>query len=261
MKALLFAAGLLVIGCGVTVSDGERTSDGTGNGNGSGSGNGNGNGGVDAGTNPVNPPDAAPTCSNGRVIYLNYGGVTLKSTQAKSDATNNAAFWAGSTLHVPAFRANSATRASDITAITAAITAALSQFPITVVTTRPTTGPYVMVAFGGKSKADFGFDTEYYAIDSLDCGDAWASDVAWVGDIAPSNTLAADFALGAIGFGLGLSGTLDPNDCMCGWGSSCDSADVACTFSTIAAAPLCQGAANPQDEIGAFDTAFCKPLN
>lgn len=192
-------------------------------------------------------------------MYLAFDGVDLKSTNVRSDATINAAFWAGHNLTVPAYHANDANRASDIAVITQLIRDGLAQFPITVVTDRPATGPYAMIAFGGRSTTNFGYSTEYYAIDTLDCGDTWPSDVGWVSDIVASNQLVADNALGALGFGLGLSGTTDPTTCMCGWSSDCDSADVPCTFGAHAVADQCNhGTPTTQDETAVFHKAFCE---
>jgi hypothetical protein len=258
VKAIACITTLALGACGVKISDGARAHAGPDAAGTSSGGDASTSGGIDA--TGAAPADAAPTCSNGRVVYLNFDGVTLKSTQVRSDATINAAYWANKTLVVPPYHATSATRATDIAAITAAVTAGLGQFPVTVVTTRPAVGPYVMVAFGGTSKANFGYTNEYYAINKLDCDDAWKSDVAWVSDIAPDTTLAADYALGAIGFGLGLSGNVDPNDCMCGWNTTCDSADVLCTFSAASAVEDQCNNKTPttQDEVAVLHKAFCE---
>jgi hypothetical protein len=53
------------------------------------------------------------------------------------------------------------------------------------------------------------------AVNTLDCGDAAKSDVAWISDGVSPNQRVVNFAVGAIGFGLGLTATSDPLDCMC----------------------------------------------
>lgn len=173
--------------------------------------------------------DAAPACALARSVYLNFDGVTLNRATA-SDATQNQAAWMNkATGTAPAFRVGVGTRAADITAITNGITSALAAVPVTVVTTRPTTGPYMMVVFGGTAAqigSNFGV-----AVQKLDCGNQVISDVAWVGDGVTPNQRVINSALGAIGFGVGLTATTSPADCMCGWDNACQqNQQQACTF-------------------------------
>jgi hypothetical protein len=69
--------------------------------------------------------------------------------------------------------------------------------------------------------------------------------------------------IGAIGFGLGLTGTSDPLDCMCGWDNPCQANNaVACTLgSPIARDPAarqrCAGTTT-QDEAATLRAAFCR---
>lgn len=208
------------------------------------------------------PPIDAPMCFNGRVVYLNFEGQALTDA-AVSDATQNLASWMTiATGTAPAFRAASGTRAADIAEITDGIRMQLSEFPISVVTTRPATGPYVMIVFGGTAQQ---IGSMYsLAVNQLDCDDSEKSDVAWISD-APglSNQAVINTAIGAIGFGLGLTATTDPNDCMCAWGNLCQPGAGACTLSAnIARDPdstlLCAGAPATQDEKAAFTQAFCQ---
>ena len=215
-------------------------------------------GGIDA---AVNMPDAGPTCSNGRVVYLNFDGVTLTQA-ATSDATQNRASWMQiGTGTAPPYRSGSASRAADIAAIATGVRSLLSQFPVTVVTTRPATGPYVMIVFGGTANqvgSRFGG-----AVNTLDCGDAAKSDVAWISDGVSPNQRVVNFAVGAIGFGLGLTATTDPLDCMCGWDNQCTSNNsVACRLGgpiqrDPAANQRCAGLTT-QDEPATFRAAFCQ---
>jgi hypothetical protein len=205
--------------------------------------------------------DAAPTCSNGRVVYLDFDGQAI--TQATTtDATHNQARWIGvATANVPPYHLGNTNRNGQISNITTGVRAALAQFPITVVTTRPATGPYVMIVFGGSSNT---VGTNYgYATGDHDCGDLVKSDVGWVSDSVP-NSIVTNVAVGTIGWVLGLQGTIDPNDCMCGWATSCQWASSTCTLGTAEAtgtsgspATTCPGL-NPQDEQAAFHTAFCQ---
>jgi hypothetical protein len=134
----------------------------------------------------------------------------------------------------------------------------LSQFPITIVTTRPAAGPYVMIVFGGTPQT---VNVPFInAVNHLDCGDANKNDVGIVFDNAtPATTQkAADYAIGAIGFGLGLTGTTDPANCMCSWLTQCTQSAGPCTLSSsIQSDPRCNQT-NPVDQVAAFRTAFCQ---
>jgi hypothetical protein len=210
---------------------------------------------------PVNSPDApaAPLCANNRVVYLSFEGETL--TQGATDSTQNHVSWIGvATATVPAFRPGLTNRATEIQNIVDGVKSRLAGTPIQVVTTRPATGPYVMIVFGG-SNQDVG--SQYtYATSDHDCGDLVKNDVGWVSD-APSLSYVPDLVVGAIGWGLGLQGTNDPGDCMCGWANGCSSNPGACSLSpSIATTPssgntTCAGQ-NPQNEVAAFSTQFCQ---
>lgn len=217
---------------------------------------------VDAPPVTVDAAPDAPACFNGRVVYLNFDGVTL--TQGISDATQNRASWMTiATGTAPPWRAGSGTRQTDIDAVVAGVRAQLGSFPVTVVTQRPPSGPYVMIVFGGSA---LNVGSRYgLAVNELDCDDSEQSDVAWIGDASGISTQRIiNTAIGAIGFGLGLTATTLPQDCMCGWANACASDNSqACVLSTdIArdpnAAQLCAGAPARQDEHATFDLAFCQ---
>lgn len=206
-------------------------------------------------------PDAPPVCANGRVVYLNFDGVTLTSAAA-SDATQNRASWmtiAQGTA--PPYKAGVTNRNQLINAVTDGVRTQLSSFPVTVVTQRPAAGPYVMIVLGGTATQ---VGSRYGgAVNTLDCGDARKSDLAWISDGVSPTQRVVNFAVGAVGFGLGLTATTDPLDCMCGWDNACISDNtVACRLSpTIARDPaanqLCPGLTT-QDEVATFDAAFCR---
>lgn len=221
-----------------------------------GGGGGGGGGGIDAAVGID-----APSCSNGRVVYLNFTGQALTAA-ATSDATQNRASWMQiQNGAAPIYRSGNANRLTDITAITDGVRLQLMQFPVTVVTTRPATGPYVMIVFGGTAQqvgSRFGG-----AVTTLDCGDTAKSDVAWVADSVTPNQRVINFAIGAIGFGLGLTATTDPLDCMCGWDNQCAANNnLACKLGgpitrDPAANQRCPGLTT-QDEPATFSTAFCQ---
>ena len=202
-------------------------------------------------------PDAPPLCGNGRVIYLDFEGATLAKANTASDATQDKAVWMGQANGTLAqFRPGAGDRATQISDTVTAFETGIAGHPdLRVVTTRPTTGPFFEIGFGGSAN-DVGVPY-LYAVDRLDCGDtATKSDVAWVFEAAESPQRAANFALGALLFGLGATGTTDPNDCMCGWLTNCQASNNACTYSTsINAAPGCN-VPNPVNETTYLDH-FC----
>jgi len=257
VRALVLVLSLAATACGAELAGGSADTDAGAGPSGS---DGSTSGSDDAGTVPQPTPDAAPACFNGRVVYLNFDGVTL--TRGTSDATQNRASWLQrSTGTAPRYRTNSPNRMADIQTITNGIRQQLADFPITVVTDRPASGPYVMIVFGGTAQ-DVG---SFYgaAVNELDCGDVQKSDVAWIADAVSPTQRIVNVAVGAIGFGLGLTATTDPLDCMCGWANGCDSNDtVACRLSdNIARDPnASQRCPNvtTQSETQAFREAFCE---
>jgi hypothetical protein len=246
-----FLAFAVLAGCHAQLAD--ATVDGSSSSNG-----GDDDGGINPQPSGEAGVDAAPACANGRQIYLAFEGVTL--TQGASDATTNKAVWLGvNQANVPPFHQGSGTRAQDIQTVVDLINAKLMTFPMTVTQTRPAAGPYVMVVFGGNRNT---VGVPYtYAANRLDCGDVVKSDVVWVGDNTPTLQKVADFAVGGILFGLGMTGTSDPNDCMCGWLNGCQQPNnSACTLGTaIAADQRCSGQGATQDEMAAMQTTFCMP--
>lgn len=269
MVKLLALAALLVAGCEASLSPG--------NGNGGTDANGSGSGSNDIDASMQMQPDAAPACANGRKLFLNFDGVTLTDA-ASSDATTNTARWlTNASATIPPWRNGSGTRATEILQVTDGVKARLGvTSPIEVVTTRPATGPYVMIVLGGANTNNGGtVSTVYsYATSFHDCGDTIKNDVGWISDMnAAATNLAndaptayvADLVMGSVGWGLGLDGTTDPNGCMCGWTTACTDSANACTLSTsIASAITNPGAGetacpnqNPQNEVAAFTTGFC----
>ena len=209
------------------------------------------------------PIDAPPTCAS-RVVYLNFGGQTLNDTTA-SDATQNRASWLNkATGTATSFQQGNANRQQIIDDITTGVRNALAAQvgPITVVTTRPAAGPYVMIVYGGNATdvgSNYGF-----AVNELDCNESEKSDVAWISNNYTTTLRHVNTTLGAIGFGLGLTATNDVNDCMCGWANGCQKDHTKlCTLNTnIARDPgamqTCAGAGATQNEVAAFNTAFCQ---
>jgi len=262
VSALLAAALLAATGCKASLGD-----DGNG-------GGGNNTDASNGGSNQNDAPmqsDAPPACANGRQVFLEFLGVTLTKA-ANSDSPTNTARWLTNTSAViPQFRQGGANRAQEITEIVDGVKQRLSTTPITVVTTRPASGPYVMVVLGGANVNNGGtVGTIYsYATSFHDCGDATKNDIAWVSDMTTaasgmnaSTEYIADLVIGSIGWSLGLDGTGDGTSCMCGWASSCTNATGACTLSANGTSAITGGnetACNvTQNEVTAFSTGFCQ---
>ena len=202
----------------------------------------------------MTPDAAAAACPTGRVLFLNFEGSPLIKA-ATSDATLNHASWMGvASVTMPGYLAGNANRAQLIIDVTNAVKAGLTNLPnISIVTTRPPSGPYVMIGFGG-TEAMVAI-TYRFAVQQLDCTDVVKNDLGWVFDDSGGTQQAANNAIGAVGFGLGLTGTTNTSGCMCGWLSNCVPTAAACTLSTsIPALANCN--MNPQNEVAAFQS-FC----
>lgn len=215
--------------------------------------------GVDGGVDPTSDATITPRCAS-RTVYLNFDGQTLQ--KGPSDATLNQASWMQiATGTAPRYLSSNTNRMAVIQNVVAGVQSQLSSFPVTVVTTRPPSGSYVMIVFGGTQQQ---VGSLYGgAVNQLDCGDQRPNDVAWIGDGVTPVQRVVNFTVGAIGFGLGLTATQDPNDCMCGWDNVCTSNNTAaCNLTSpinrdLTANQTCAGL-SVQDEVATFRKAFCE---
>jgi hypothetical protein len=209
---------------------------------------------------PIDAPPMAAACT-ARTLFLNFDGQAL-TRGAPSDATQNVASWMNTgAATAPRYHDGDPGRDVEIQSITTGVRTLLAGFPVTVVTTRPASGQYVMIVLGGSADDVGSRFTD--AVTTLDCGDAAPSDVAWISDqVAPLQHVVND-AVGAVGFGLGLTATTDPNDCMCGWANNCQiTTSAACTLGApVARDPnagqLCPAGGATQNEVTAIHDAFC----
>jgi hypothetical protein len=206
-------------------------------------------------------PDAAIARCASRTVFLNFDGQALQ--QGPSDATMNRASWmqvaAGT---APPYLNGNGNRNATIQTIVDGVRAQLAQFPVTVVTTRPISRAYVMIVFGGQMNQ---VGSRYTgAVNTLDCEDVRPNDVAWISDSVAPTQVVINYAVGAIGFGLGLTATTDPSDCMCSWDNGCQpNGGAPCRLSApIARDPnanqRCPTASPSQDEVATFRKAFCE---
>jgi hypothetical protein len=203
--------------------------------------------------------DAPPACIK-RALFLSFEGETLTDAPA-SDAKQNLASWMTNgvtSATAPPYLAGNANRATIIQGIVNEVTNRVAGFT-TVVTTRPVDGDYMMIVFGGDRLA---LGSRFRFVQELDCGDQVRNDVAWVDDTFPLASV-PNAVLGSIGFGIGLTATLDPTDCMCAWDNACTPNTNNCVFHNgIARDPdanqQCPGAPAVMDEIVEVNAAFCQ---
>lgn len=255
MSLARIALSLALLGaCGAQIADGVSNSNHTGGDDAP----------VDSGTGST-PIDAAPVATCAQLsLFLNFDGQTLTHALT-SDATKNLASWmqnnVGDTATAPPYHQGDGNRATLIQSIVDAVRGQLSTFPITVVTTRPTAGSYIMVVLGGDNTT---ISTQFRdAVDALDCGNVTKNDVAWISDGVTPAQHVANLVAGAVGFGLGLTATTDQNDCMCGWANNCNAnTNTACKLGSPinrdqGANQTCNNAGATQDEVATFHDAFC----
>jgi len=199
----------VLVGCGASLDDkspSQSTIDAPGS-TGSGSQ-------IDAPTGSVMPD--APIAAARRVVYLNFTGTDIvKGANQHSDATTSPPtvgwmYGTATTGNAPAYSDQ-----GSVAAITSGVTTRLQNLAI-VTTTRPTSGEYVMIIFGGTAANVHSFFGG--GVSQIDCGDLMKNDVGWLPDGMTADD-AADAAIGAIELGLGLSSVNDPTDCSCEWGN------------------------------------------
>lgn len=199
--------------------------------------------------------DAPGRCASQRPIFVTCDGLMLTQGTASDSTTNTAQWLPVATANVPAYRATTANRAALVDEVASTLARSLPTMPI--VATRPTAGSYLLVVIGGTG-TDLGFPNGTNAASHLDCADTNPNDVVWVSDTLDAQST-VDLVVGGIGVAIGLTGTMDSSDCLCGFGNSCVPNAQACTLSTsIAADPKCAGSPTTQDEAAAFDHAFCR---
>jgi hypothetical protein len=221
MRSWLVAVACLALGaCHASIGDAPNGDGGGDSPDAAGGGGGGGGGSPDAplagGDAAVAAPDAAAPIK--RVVYLNFDGQALTKGSA-SDATAGVAAWLyqSNTGTAPVYESGVSTRAQDITTISTGVASRLANIA-TVTTTKPATGPYVMIIYGGTAADVHSFFG--VAVNQLDCGDAVQNDIGWIAEsVSPVD--AVDTTMGAIGLGLGLTATTKQSDCMCSWGNNC----------------------------------------
>lgn len=146
-----------------------------------------------------------------RVVYLNFDGVTLTRSFSNDDARQNvSAIVQSSTTNIPAFNPNDLvstqglTRSQIIQRVMDDLYTLHAPYNVEFTTTRPTSGYYSMVVFGGSCQSVAG-SSGCAGIALRDCGDQMPSNITFVFPpgqrIADLATTAAQEAAHAFGLG------------------------------------------------------------
>lgn len=182
-------------------------------------------------TRVVTPPCPGPMCEDRepaavglRVVYLNFEGVTLTSSNNSDSGPQDTSFIIsettapGSTRFIPPFSpadlssTGGLSRDQIISRVVDRLYASHQAFDVQFVTTRPASGPYSMVVFGGDCQSAAGANCAGIAL--LDCGDPNPNNVSFV---FPPGLRVDDLATTAAqeaAHAFGLAHTTDTTDIM-----------------------------------------------
>jgi hypothetical protein len=184
----------------------------------------------DGGIGPLDggddPADAAPPGTH--VVYMNFDGVFLMSGVRDipimdiSGSLSNA-------YDMPPFLDGDSGRAATITAILDTARATLAPYDVELVTERPATGLYDMIAFGG-SAADAGLEAGLHATYPLRCDDAGVNIVLVFDDVLTDTDDYAYTVVSAIGGTNRIPLSSLAGDCMCWTGKTCVFDGEMCTI-------------------------------
>jgi hypothetical protein len=206
-----------------------------------------------------------PTCGMGSagpstLLYLNFGGAQLKA-RSLNDGINNSktgeTFLVKQDVTVPPFMAGDAGRDAMIKKVVGHLQDLLGPLGAQMTQTKPTSGDYTMIVFGGKCDAVTGMaGCMYDAFAPEDCGNANKNDIALVFD-GPTEYTIANAAMYVIGQSVGLHNSTAAKDCL----GLMHSGSEMCTLGAMAPVgqTFCPGAPATQNEPDALHAAFgCK---
>lgn len=122
------------------------------------------------------PPSLNPPATV--VLFLNFDGATIKKAAASSAAANSSPLCGGV---IPAFdhKPYGADRAKVVAQVKARVATLLKDFDVTLVTSRPTKGPYEMALIGGLPTL-CGYGAGIGGLAPLDCHNASRGDLYFV---------------------------------------------------------------------------------
>src|SRR5688500_16264227 len=171
------------------------------------------------------PPDHQPQAVGLRIVYLNFDGVTLTSSNSNDDALGNEsailanAVTVGQTKTIAPLNVNDLastegmTRQQIISRVVEELYASHAPYNIEFVTQRPASGQYSMVVFGGSCQTVAG-QSGCAGIALLDCGDFMPANITFV---FPYGLRISDLAATAAqeeAHAFGLVHTVDESDIM-----------------------------------------------
>jgi len=208
------------------------------------------------------PADAPIDGSQARTtVFLEFDGVTL--TAGPDNATTNTSqIIQGTQTMTPFADDHPAERDVLIGQVTSAVTTVLQPFAIDVVTTRPATGPYTMLVFGGAS-TEVGLSAGIGGLAASACQAAPASPIVLLfADIGGSNAPGSHIGSSAVA-GLAIShGVVSADlrdDCTCWAGTNCGPTAL-CTFggpgTPVATNDPCAGGRTTMDPRTEFGARF-----
>jgi hypothetical protein len=176
------------------------------------------------------------------------------------DATQDVTELPFATVTFPSYRLSDPGRDALIARITDAVEDTLAPYDVSVVTARPSAGPYDMILFGG-DPALLGLPDGAGATYANGCSDAAESDVGFVFDEVDGVEMASSLALALFGAAHGIPHAALHGDCMCFNPLLCPPFDAFCTIGG-AGTPIdavnsdCEGADTEMDERARFAAAL-----
>ena len=208
-------------------------------------------------------PDASPYCqapandaNQGHiVIFLNYEGVQLHPCSGAGcpDPTmDKTPLISGDGGVVPPFDSTIASRQQYLDQVTQAVQQAMAPYDVQIVTTRPASGPYAMIAFGGTCTAVSGMSCPNVAAIGPGgiCTMPWSPQVALVFDTSGIPAVfASNLALFNIGTMVGLSCSTQQGNCINCQGGSGNGQCMFTGNSTVDTQFACTGVGTTEDQL------------
>jgi hypothetical protein len=207
--------------------------------------------------------DASPYCQvpandanqGHNIIYLNYEGVQLHACSGSPPACPDPSMDKTPIIgpdggNVPPFDATLASRQQYLNQVTLKIQQVLAPYDVDIVTTRPASGDYVTIVFGGTCAqvVDPSCSSQVSGIGFGACGAAWSPSIGLVFDTTQTSALAANIALFDLATAAGLSCSTTANNC-----ANCMSVtNQLCSFSASAGvntARACTGVGATEDQL------------
>lgn len=166
--------------------------------------------------------DAAPV-QDGRAmgtttVFLNFEGAFLTKGVPDDPPNNVSGLIRPGGAMVPPWHDGMANREASIAAIAAGVRSRLAPYDIDVVTTRPGSGPYEMIMFGGHARDLFGAGP-IDVFGGSQCGDD--PEVSYVTESVTDDEVAASLTVGVLAISREIPQTVQRGDCLCFAGSEC----------------------------------------